>query len=322
MVSPDTMHVHMSSEKFKFLSKYTTIDDLRIHYLEEMPQEHDESKVPLLLLAGWPNASSMLTPLLRLLAPYTRCYVLDLPGFGGSESDMDIFCGFDYHVEIIRKFHEKIIKTPKVSLVGYSIGGVHAINYAYKYPQNVEKLVCFSAPYDGVGQFAEMEKDSALRVKTMRKLYPFFARHLTLVKLINIRVIKLISIGAMYLIIHTKLYPKLIQKCKKRFIIWHLHKTSQFNVKTIFDLAIDLSKNNFTQRAKKLQIPSMVMSGSHDKAVKPHRSKRLAELIPNSRFYLVPDADHTVGITEPYKLAPVIIQFLRTGTIDNTLSVA
>jgi len=305
----------------KFLSKHTTIDNLRIHYLEETPQEHDEEKVPLLLLAGWPNASSMLTPLLKLLAPYTRCYVLDLPGFGGSESDMERFCGFDYHVDIIRKFHEKIIKTQKVSLVGYSTGGVHAINYAYKYPEHVEKLVCFSAPYDGAEQFAQMEKDSALRVKTMRKLYPFFARHLNLVKLINIRVIKIISIGAMYLIIHTKLYPKLIQKCKKRYIVWHLHKTSQFNVKTIFDLAIDLSNKDFTQRAKQLKMPVLVMSGTHDKAVRPHRSQRLAELIPNSRFYLASDADHTVGITEPYKLAPIILQFLRTGKIDKTLFV-
>ena len=316
------MHVHMPADKSKFLSKHTTIDDLRIHYLEETPQEHDESKVPLLLLAGWPMASSMLTPLLKLVAPYTRCYVLDLPGFGGSESDMDIFCGFDYYLEIIRKFHQKIIHSPKVSILGYSTGGVHAINYAYKYSEYVDKIICYSAPYDGAEQFAEMEVDSALRVKTMRKLYPFFTRHLTLIKLINIRVIKLISIGALYLIIHTKLYPKLIQKCKKRFILWHLHKTSHFNVKAIFDLAIDLSTKDFTDRAKSLQVPVLVMSGSDDKAVKSPRSKRLAGIIPNGQFYLVPDADHTVGITEPYKLAPVIIQFLQTGTFDKTLSVA
>lgn len=306
----------------RFLSKHTTIDDLRIHYLEEVPQVSDEGKTPLLLLAGWPNASSMLTPLLRLLAPYTRCYVLDLPGFGGSESDMDIFCGFDYHLEIIRKFHQTIIRSPKVTVLGYSVGGVHGINYAHKYPQSVDKLVCFSAPYDGAEQFAEMEVDSAVRIKAMRKLYPFFTRHLILFKFLNFRIIKLFSIGAMYLIIHRKLYPKLIQKCKKRFILWHLHKTSSFNVKTIFDLAVDLSNKDFSLRAKSLSLPVLVMSAEHDKAVKPHRSKRLAELIPHSQYYLVPDADHTVGITEPQKMAPIIIHFLQTGTIDNAPPVA
>jgi pimeloyl-ACP methyl ester carboxylesterase len=312
----------MPAEKSKFISKRTTIDGLRIHYLEETPQEHDGDTVPLLLLAGWPMASFMLTPLLKLLAPYTRCYVLDLPGFGGSESHIETFCGFDYHLGIIHKFHKEIIKTPTVSIFGYSTGGVHAINYAYSYPQSVHRLISYSAPYDGAEQFAEMEVDSALRVKTMRKLYPFFSRHLTLVKIINIRIVKLFSIGLLYLLIHTRLYPKLIKKCKKRFILKYLHKTSQFNVKTIFDLAMDLSQKDFTDRAKSLRVPVLVMSGTHDKAVKSPRSKRLAELIPKGQFYLATDADHTVGITEPYKLAPIIIQFLQTGTFDKTLSVA
>ncbi|MBP6993679.1 alpha/beta hydrolase [Candidatus Woesebacteria bacterium] len=306
----------------RFLSKHTTIDDLRIHYLEETPQESDQGKTPLLLLAGWPMASFMLTPLIKLIAPYTKCYVLDLPGFGGSESDMDIFCGFDYHLDIIQKFHQRIIKTEKLSLFGYSTGGVHAINYAYKYPQSVEKLISFSAPYDGVEQFAEMEVDSAFRVKTMKRIYPFFTRHLTLVKLINFRVVKLLSIGVFYLVIYMKLYPKVLKTCKKRFILRYLHKTSQFNIKTILDLAIDLSYKDFTHIAQSLNLPVLVTTAVNDKAVKLARSKKLAELIPNSLFYVAEDSDHSVGISEPQKLAVPIVQFLETGTIDKPHSVA
>jgi pimeloyl-ACP methyl ester carboxylesterase len=274
------------------------------------------------MLAGWPVSSIAMLPMAELFEEHFHCISLDLPGFGGSEANPKMFCGFDYHLDIIRKFHEKILDTQTMSILGYSTGGIHAINYTSNFSTKIDKIVCFSAPVDGPEQFAEMESDSATRVKAMKTIYPYLTKYPLIRKFLNIRFLKLITIGILFVVVYPKLYPKMFQKLKKRTLLGHIRLTSNLNIKTAFDLAIDMSTRNFSYNASKLVCPTLVLSASHDKAVKYPRSKRLAELIPNGHFYIVPDADHTVGITEPYKLAPVIIQFLQTGTFDKTLSVA
>ncbi len=305
----------MSHSTPKLTSRYTEIDGLRIHYIESQALPIQPQLPPLLLLAGWPMAGFMLTPLTKLFAVHTRCYILDLPGYGGSESDEKAFCGFDYYLDFIHKFHTKVIKVSKISIFGYSTGGVHALNYAGRYPDQVDKLITFSAPYDGTEQFAEMAVRSPKRLKTLRVLYPFVSKHPKLVRLVNYRVFKFMSIGIFYLAVYTRLYPKAIERCEKRFMLQFLHKTSKFNVKTIFDLAMDLSNMDYSHKAKSLTTPTLIISATNDTTVKPHRSRRLSNLIPNSIFYLVEDADHAVGVVHPEKVASVVTKFLKGNAL-------
>ncbi len=309
----------MPHTKVKLTSRYTTIDGLRIHYIESPPLATPSLLPPLLMLAGWPMAGFMLTPLTKYFAAHTKCYILDLPGYGGSESDEKAFCGFDYYLDFIHKFHTKIIKIPKISIFGYSTGGVHALNYAGRYPDQVDRLITFSAPYDGTEQFAEMAVRSPKRLKTLKVLYPLVAKHPKLVRLVNYRIFKFMSIGIFYLAVYTRLYPKAIERCEKRFMLQFLHKTSKFNVKTIFDLAMDLSNTDYSHKAKMLETPTLIISASNDTTVKPYRSKKLAKLIPNNIYHLVEDADHAVGVVHPEKISSVVLQFLSGKLISNQL---
>ena len=58
------------------------------------------------------------------------------------------------------------LKAEKIVLAGHSYGGIPALQYALKYPQNVEKLVMLSASADGVSQ--QMNVDAA---KFLRKTF-------------------------------------------------------------------------------------------------------------------------------------------------------
>ena len=51
------------------------------------------------------------------------------------------------------------LKVEKMVLAGHSYGGIPALQYALKYPQNVEKLIMLSASADGISQ--QMNVDAA-----------------------------------------------------------------------------------------------------------------------------------------------------------------
>ncbi len=297
----------------KLVSRYATIRGLKVHYLESQSPHTTATYPPLLLIAGWPMAGFMLIPMARLLATDRKCYILDLPGYGGSQVHENAYCGFDYHLRFIREFHSHFICTDKISVFGYSTGGVHGINYAFHHPQKVEKLVTFSAPYDGTVQFAEMAVRSPKRFKTLHLMYPFVTSRPKLVRFMNYRVVKFLSMGAFFLAVYVRLYPHAIRACDKRFMLEFFNRTSKFNVKTIFDLAMDLSRTDYSLKATQLTVPTLVMAGSRDTTVKPSRSRKLASLIPRCTFYLVEEADHSVGIVEPHRLVSQILPFLHAS---------
>ena len=49
----------------------------------------------------------------------------------------------------------------------------------------------------------------------------------------------------------------------------------------------------------RIRCPTLVISGAEDAAIKPVRSRRLAEQIPGARFVSIPRAGHTATIEEP-----------------------
>jgi pimeloyl-ACP methyl ester carboxylesterase len=73
------------------------------------------------------------------LASQHRVYLLDLPGFGGSDQPESSFSPFDY----ARFLHAFIglLHMDKPTLVGHSLGGGVALYYALCFPENVNRLV-------------------------------------------------------------------------------------------------------------------------------------------------------------------------------------
>ena len=98
------------------------------------------SEAPVLLLHGFDSSVFEFRRLLPLLAPYREVWALDLLGFGFTERMADL----TFSPEEIRKhlhaFWEQAIARPVV-LVGASMGGAAAIDFALRYPQAVDRLV-------------------------------------------------------------------------------------------------------------------------------------------------------------------------------------
>jgi pimeloyl-ACP methyl ester carboxylesterase len=95
---------------------------------------------PLLLLHGFDSCLLEFSQLIPFLSQDYEVYALDLLGFGLTERKL----GLTYHPLTIRThlyhFWQTVIKRPMV-LVGASMGGGTAIDFAVTYPELVEKLI-------------------------------------------------------------------------------------------------------------------------------------------------------------------------------------
>lgn len=102
-------------------------------------------KKSILILHGWGLNGKVYSKLFELFKKEGfNVYAPDLPGFG-SEPLQKPSMKLDDYVKFVRDFIMKH-KMQKAILIGHSFGGRVAIKYAWKYPQNVSKLILTGVP--------------------------------------------------------------------------------------------------------------------------------------------------------------------------------
>ncbi len=68
----------------------------------------------------------------------------------------------------------------------------------------------------------------------------------------------------------------------------------------------DPMQNNLTR----VHIPTLVVRGEHDPIVPQHWAEKVHQLLPNSRFVVIPGAGHAVNYNSPGKLVAAVRSFL------------
>lgn len=119
-------------------SKFLKIDNTDIHYKRE------GSGKPILLLHG--ICDSLHTWRHWKIGLNNEGYELisiDLPGYGLT-GKWDRPYSTENYLDLIKKILEKLDVDQKVTIIGNSLGGYMAWNYAIKYPKQVDKLVLIS----------------------------------------------------------------------------------------------------------------------------------------------------------------------------------
>ncbi len=98
------------------------------------------SAAPALLLHGFDSSVFEFRRLLPLLAPHREAWALDLLGFGFTQRVEGLSFSPQEISEHLYAFWQEAIARPVV-LVGASMGGAAAIDFALTYPQAVDRLV-------------------------------------------------------------------------------------------------------------------------------------------------------------------------------------
>lgn len=285
--------------------KTAVINGKEIRYLEN--QGIYSTHYPLVMIPGWPVSAVSLKPLMEELGDQFKSYAVNLPGFGGSETDYGTRHTFSHYAEFLDQFRE-IVGSEKINLLGYSTGGVLGIMYDNNFQDNLDKLILFAPPYNGIEHYKlTSEKDirflhlfSVLRRKRARALtFP-----------LNKKLVKDWMIKTVINDTYKERYPEWFKE-DGDFIKELIEETSLLDFKAIVDFADDLSKNDFSDEAGKVIAQTLVIAAENDEAVAPYRVRQLSRLIDGSQYELIPDADHAVGIFEPKEMAPLIVEFLH-----------
>jgi pimeloyl-ACP methyl ester carboxylesterase len=102
---------------------------------------------PLIFLHGWLGSWRYWVPAMEDLSAGHRTYALDLWGFGDSDK-LSAYYNVEAYVELLAEFLEQLGVGP-APIVGHALGGLVALLYAARAPEQVSQVMAVSVPVIG-----------------------------------------------------------------------------------------------------------------------------------------------------------------------------
>ncbi len=132
------------------------VDGLLIHYSVE-GQGPD-----VVFVHGWAASRRMWGQVTSQLAAHYRCWSLDLPGCGDSDTPTDHWFSIPNLTATVRGFMNAH-HLRRVRLVGHSMGGMISLNLAARHPELIERLVAINPVVTGNSHLRRLAETGARR---------------------------------------------------------------------------------------------------------------------------------------------------------------
>ena len=258
--------------------KFLQINKSEIRYLES-----GNSKKTLVLIHGLGASAERWDKVIPLFAKHFRVIIPDLIGFGHSDKPLA-----DYTLDFFSSFLEKFFDAVNIQhliLVGSSLGGQIAAEYAAEHPQNVDKLILVSP--SGV-----MKKSTpALDAYIMAALYPNEQNAKNAFELME-------SSGKH---IDEKIVNGFIERMKLP------------NAKLAFMSTLLGLKNAkvITTKLQSMITPTLIIWGSDDPVIPIKNADEFVASIKDCRFLRMDNCGHTPYVQDPKTFATHVLEFLN-----------
>lgn len=270
---------------------FISIDDLKFNVYYRANELSD--KIPVLFLHGFTGSIADWKFIGNKLDPNYNAILIDLLGHGLSSSpSKSEFYSPESQVIILKKVL-KVIGIEKVVIIGYSMGGRLALNFAWKYPENVIALVLESTSF---GLKTEEEKN--LRLKADSKLAE---------KIESLSMEKFIDFWLNLPLFHS------ITKMPEHNVIELKYRKIQSNNK--IGLANSLrafstgAMEDFRITMKNLNKPILIIAGELDEKFSLD-SIEANSVIRNSVLEIVKNCGHNVHYENPTEFLKLVNKFL------------
>ncbi|BCJ98888.1 alpha/beta fold hydrolase [Anaerocolumna chitinilytica] len=136
----------------EFVKRYEFVKSIQIETIQGITHVlvcGEENKPPLILLHGSGMNSSMWLGELQEYAKYYRVYAVDIPGEPGKSFPIQMPLTDNSYSKWLHDVMTKL-NVRKANVVGISLGGWMALNYAIVFPDDVDRLVLISP--SGIGK--------------------------------------------------------------------------------------------------------------------------------------------------------------------------
>jgi pimeloyl-ACP methyl ester carboxylesterase len=245
---------------------------------------------PLLLLHGFDSSLLEFRRLLPRLAQHTQAWAIDLLGFGFTERPEGLSISPLSIREHLHQFWKTCIQQPVV-LVGASMGGAAALDFALTYPELVQKLIlidsagCQNGPVLGrfLGdRFGYWATEGFLKKESVRQR---------------------ISEKAYF----DKSYASSdAQRCAA------LHLNCESWAKALISFTRSGGYASFRSRFEQVHCSTLVLWGECDRILGTKDAKQFERLIPDCRLQWIPECGHVPHLEKAAVTANAILEFMES----------
>lgn len=228
--------------------------------------------LPILILHGWGSCAKNWQRVKELLESRGyRVFVPDLPGFGENPPLSKVWTIDDY-VAWVKAFADKN-NLSQFFLLGHSFGGATAIQYAIKYPQDVEKLFLVAPSY--------------LRRKTSK----------IIVFAVIAKIFKIFSFLPFYTIFRKAFYKFIIRKSD------YPHATG-----VLKESYLKIIKEDLSSVVSSIRNQTIIIWGDKDDTTPIKNAYLLNEKVKGSKLVIIEGEDHDLERRAPELLVEKIIK--------------
>ena len=262
-------------------------NNIKMRYLESKQGDHISDR-HILFIHGLGSSADRWLDIPDAISMYYHTIAVDLIGFGGSDKPKDVNYTIEQFSEFILEFIEKIGLSGdgrKITLIGHSLGGYIAVDFAIRNKGLIEKLVLLDSsgflkgPTPLLEQYLNAAKypsyDSVRNVFEQMVAQPWKV----LPVIINIFITRINSPGAKY----------------------PFESAYQNSTTTQIDLS----------RLKSIEdIPTLIIWGKSDNLIPIEYSEPFKQVFKNYRVEMIEDAGHAPFVEKPAIICEILHSFL------------
>src|SRR5579864_6194789 len=239
---------------------------------------------PIVLVPGLAGGWKLLVPLARRLAQRHEVILYSLRGDRGALVDSRARNLGDYAGDLARLI--ELLRLERPTVFGVSFGGAVALEMAVERPERIGALVL-----QGVESRFRVTIGSAI-AKTVLERFPLPSDNPFVNQFFN-------------LLFGGKPEPGPLVD----FVVEHCWETDQSMMSQRLQM---LEEFDVSDRLWRIDMPSLILAGTRDVIVPPHRQRALADHIPGSRFVSLEGAGHVGFLTHRTDVAQHVGQLIRS----------
>lgn len=268
-------------DRLQFQSIFTQDQEISTSYVQL-----GSGGTPILLLHGFDSSVMEWRRLQPLLAEGCETWAVDLLGFGFTERAMGLNFSPASICEHLHNFWQTMIQRPMI-IVGASMGGAAAIDFALRYPQAVEKLVLI----DSAG-LQQPPKIGKLMFPPLDRLATSFLSN----PKIRQGVSKAAYFDGVWASEDARVCAALHLQCDR----WR-------------DALIGFTKSggygDFGDQLSQISQPALILWGRQDQILGVKNADRFQQLLPHSKLGWVENCGHVPHLEQPEVTAELLRDF-------------
>lgn len=223
---------------------------------------------PIIFLPSWPLSGVEFLPLVELLKSDYKCICIDIPGWLGDSTSNNMLNALELSSLVNQFIHELDIKS--FALVGYSLGGLLALNVASTPEMKIDDLFIISSPSD-IDEVIHGRRTLFGLYRAVKAIIPNIVLSRILVYIFRSTTIK------------TKYYRKHIKVLNKLY-----SEISQSDMK----MAIESMLSFKLIKVRKLAVPINILVAENDPKFVHRSLKTFKKNLTINSHEVIPNEDH------------------------------